>query len=58
MELKSNIVDDDGFRQYKESTEEIGDAANAGSVIVNAFDFSEAHNLLLECTARFMQTEN
>ena len=58
MELKSNRVYGDGFRPYKDNTEKIGDAANAGSVIVNAFDFSRAQNLLLKCMTRFMQTEN
>ena len=51
------MVCGDRWRQYK-NTGEIGDAANASSVIVSTFPSSEARVILLKCTARLLQTEN
>ena len=53
VDLKPDVVYDDGYRQYEENTGEISDAA---SLIFNTFAFSEAHVIPIECTRQLLQT--
>ena len=53
VNLKSDVMHADGYRQYEENTGEISDAA---SVILETFASSEAHVIPIECTRQLLQT--